>query len=70
MNYRTFRHKKSGDLYSLVGLIKHKDETTREWIDHILYASKDGVLYSRTVQDFQSNFDEAIEKPNDLPPLT
>ena len=70
MSYKIFQHKKSGDLYSLLGLIKHKDETTREWIDHILYTSKDGLLYSRTVPDFLSNFEEVLEKPNDPHSLT
>ena len=58
MKTRTFQHKKSGDLYSLLGLIKHKHPETREWLNHVLYACQAGNLYSRTVEDFLEHFEE------------
>ena len=58
MKDNLYRHISSGNVYICLGIINHKDETTREWIEHILYkGDADGVLYSRTVRDFKANFE-------------
>ena len=54
-----YTHKVNGDSYKFLGIINHKDEVTREWIPHVLYEGEAvGVKYSRTVSDFQNNFQE------------
>lgn len=58
MKDKLFKHKQTGNVYTCLGIINHKDETTREWIEHILYKGDErGVLYSRTTSDFHSNFE-------------
>jgi hypothetical protein len=53
-----YKHKYSGKIYTYLGKIKHKDETTREWVEHSLYKGDgDGGFYSRTVKDFMDNFE-------------
>ena len=39
---KLFKHKKSGNVYTCLGVINHKDEITREWVEHIFYTG-DGV---------------------------
>jgi len=59
MKNKLFKHKKSGNVYSCLGIINHKDETTREWVEHIFYTGDEqGVFYSRSKEDFNNNFEE------------
>jgi hypothetical protein len=54
-----YTHNCTGNSYKCLGIINHKDEETREWVDHVLYEGEEiGVKYSRTVSDFQNNFTE------------
>lgn len=59
MKSKLCKHKKSGNVYTYIGVVKHKDEITKEWVDHIGYTeSEGGVIYSITLKDFNNNFEE------------
>ena len=59
MKDNLYKHTKSGNVYTCLGIINHKDETTREWVEHILYkGDENGVFYTRTVKDFNNNFEQ------------
>lgn len=59
MKSKLYKHTKSGNVYTYMGVVKHKDKVTREWVDHVLYTGDEvGVFYSRTVKDFKNNFEE------------
>jgi hypothetical protein len=59
MKTKLFKHKKSGNVYTCLGILNHKDEVTREWVKHIWYTGDEiGVFYSRTPKDFNNNFEE------------
>jgi len=58
MKDNLYSHISSGNVHTCLGTINHKDETTREWVEHILYkGDANGVFYSRTVKDFKDNFE-------------
>jgi hypothetical protein len=59
MKNKLFKDKKSGNVYTCLGIINHKDEVTREWVEHIFYTGDEtGVFFSRTKEDFMNNFEE------------
>jgi len=59
MKNKPFKHKESGNEYTCLGILNHKDEVTREWVEHIFYTGDEiGVFYSRTPEDFNNNFEE------------
>jgi hypothetical protein len=58
MKDNLYKHISSGNVYTCLGIINHKDEITREWVEHTLYKGDvDGIFYSRTVKDFKDNFE-------------
>ena len=58
MKNNLYRHIHTNNVYTCLGIINHKDETTREWVEHILYKGDAiDVFYSRTVKDFKDNFE-------------
>jgi hypothetical protein len=58
MKGNLYKHTTSGNVYTCLGIINHKDEVTREWVEHILYkGAANGVFYTRTVTDFKDNFE-------------
>jgi hypothetical protein len=59
MKDKFYKNKSSGNVYTCLGVIKHKDEITREWVEHILYiGDEQDALYSRTPEDFNNNFEK------------
>lgn len=59
MKSKLFKHIKSGNVYTYLGIVRHKDEVTREWERHVLYMGEvQGDFYSRTLEDFDNNFEE------------
>ena len=59
MKNKLFKHKKSGNVYTCLGIINHKEEVTREWMEHIFYTGNEkGVFFSRSKEDFMNNFEE------------
>jgi len=59
MKNKLFKHKKSGNVYTCLGIVNHKDEVTREWVEHIFYVGDEmGVFFSRSKEDFMNNFEE------------
>ena len=56
----TYRHNVTKKLYESIGTLLHKDQETREWIEHIMYKDLNVEgLYSRTIEDFNNNFTKA-----------
>lgn len=63
---KKYRHKKTGKLYSLVQekfLIKENGEWRNTFVLYKAeYDNPDGPYFSRTIEDFQNNFEEVKEQ--------
>ena len=56
---KLYKHVVSGNVYKHLGVVNHKEEVTREWVEHILYEGDEkGVKYTRTKKDFHNTFEE------------
>ena len=59
MKDKLFKFKKNGTTYLCLGIINHKNPITRVWETHVLYEGEEkDIKYSRTLADFESNFEE------------
>ncbi len=47
-----------GNVYKKIDEIQHKNNKTREWDVKVLYMDVKGLLYTRDIDEFYSNFTE------------